>query len=97
VTLYVHVVETAEGTHAPGHVFTSPQRADQFLVRHALQGRKVWKYEVPDYAPGEPIYEANMYMPGDLHDFVGLYSTYDAAKHAAGESGVVLTREPNPQ
>lgn len=38
------------------------------------------------------IYTANRYVPGDVHEFIGLHSNYDDAQRASGLHGIALRK-----
>jgi hypothetical protein len=76
-------------------VFSSMQLAKEYLSQRDSQGAPdVWETEVRgDIEEPSKVFTASWYeRSSDIHNFDGVYGSYEQAKKAAGEQGMVLAR-----
>jgi len=96
--LYVIVLPAMNGSDA-ARVFADGDRA-RACLRDTFGGNgHVAVFAVSGVASGGSVYAAHRYIPGDLHDFIGLYADYETAHVAAGPRGVTTQKrvdQPEP-
>jgi hypothetical protein len=78
-----------------GPVFSSEKAAYEFVTRWQNEGTPVVRrYPVQgDAVESRLVYTSSRYDPlDDVHHFEAVYGTWDAAKQAAGDRGIALSR-----
>lgn len=99
MTLYIILIPDFNGTRVAQNIFTTRELAEAYCAKHPEETARgvIQAVDVPGYSLGHPIYSADRHEPrGDVLDFIGLFTTFDAANKAAGNRGQVLTRRVDP-
>jgi len=76
-------------------VFSSMEKVNQYLESRGSEGSpKVVEAQVRgELEEPNKVFTASWYdRPLDIHNFQGIYGSYEEAKKAAGERGLVLNR-----
>lgn len=79
-------------------VFSSIENAQRYIKTRGPKGKPevIQTNILGDMEEPNKIFTASWYdRPHDIHHFKGVYGTYEEAKKAAGEQGLVLNREIN--
>ena len=95
--VFVLITHYMNGVQESG-VFASFQDAESHLAENQIGGNpEVIKCNViGELTESNTVFTASSYdRSSDMHDFQGVYGSYDQAKKSAGDKGLVLNRAIN--
>lgn len=95
--VFVLITRYMNGVQESG-VFASFQDAGSHLVENKIGGRpEVIRCNViGELTENNTVFTASSYdLSNDIHNFQGVYGSYDLAKNSVGDKGLVLSRTIN--